>query len=257
MLAEKNLMVDLTRVRERAHEDSIKFGWVATEHMLADGLTKNLKNPKALNRCILQNKVVIRGRYDFMDKELGFMVDVEYDAPGRPGSDEEQVVSESGTGHQRGSAFVQGSGGRGSPYGVTGKNSPVTGKNSPALVSTGCYEARTGAMPRGGLYADTSEHDGKRCGQAALQDEDIIKSDGIGLDWSLDDVIKNDGTRDGRDARGEYSGVWYPGDWTCPDCGDHQFARNTTCRQCPHSRPRRYRSRRPFLWLRRNGGPTR
>mmetsp|Transcript_4654 Transcript_4654/g.10188 ORF Transcript_4654/g.10188 Transcript_4654/m.10188 type:complete len:538 (-) Transcript_4654:253-1866(-) len=23
-----------------------------------------------------------------------------------------------------------------------------------------------------------------------------------------------------------------PGDWTCPNCGDHQFARNMTCRQC-------------------------
>jgi len=23
-----------------------------------------------------------------------------------------------------------------------------------------------------------------------------------------------------------------PGDWKCPSCGDHQFAKNTTCRQC-------------------------
>jgi len=27
------------------------------------------------------------------------------------------------------------------------------------------------------------------------------------------------------------------GDWTCPQCGDHQFARNTSCRQCGASKP--------------------
>mmetsp|Transcript_32670 Transcript_32670/g.50823 ORF Transcript_32670/g.50823 Transcript_32670/m.50823 type:complete len:808 (+) Transcript_32670:194-2617(+) len=28
-----------------------------------------------------------------------------------------------------------------------------------------------------------------------------------------------------------------PGDWTCPGCGDHQFARNRVCRFCGASRP--------------------
>merc|ERR1711957_498329 len=27
------------------------------------------------------------------------------------------------------------------------------------------------------------------------------------------------------------------GDWNCPDCGDHQFARNTKCRQCGAANP--------------------
>mmetsp|Transcript_6257 Transcript_6257/g.14971 ORF Transcript_6257/g.14971 Transcript_6257/m.14971 type:complete len:368 (+) Transcript_6257:80-1183(+) len=29
-----------------------------------------------------------------------------------------------------------------------------------------------------------------------------------------------------------------PGDWTCPSCGDHQFARNPTCRKCGAQQPR-------------------
>lgn len=28
-----------------------------------------------------------------------------------------------------------------------------------------------------------------------------------------------------------------PGDWTCPGCGDHQFARNTQCRKCSTLKP--------------------
>jgi len=28
-----------------------------------------------------------------------------------------------------------------------------------------------------------------------------------------------------------------PGDWQCLQCGDHQFSRNTTCRQCGANRP--------------------
>mmetsp|Transcript_106594 Transcript_106594/g.340063 ORF Transcript_106594/g.340063 Transcript_106594/m.340063 type:complete len:181 (-) Transcript_106594:53-595(-) len=28
-----------------------------------------------------------------------------------------------------------------------------------------------------------------------------------------------------------------PGDWACPGCGDHQFARNTECRKCGTSNP--------------------
>merc|ERR1719453_1682996 len=28
-----------------------------------------------------------------------------------------------------------------------------------------------------------------------------------------------------------------PGDWLCPACGDHQFARNTQCRKCGAAKP--------------------
>merc|ERR1719336_1415686 len=28
-----------------------------------------------------------------------------------------------------------------------------------------------------------------------------------------------------------------PGDWMCPGCGDHQFARNAQCRKCGHAKP--------------------
>merc|ERR1719199_693772 len=28
-----------------------------------------------------------------------------------------------------------------------------------------------------------------------------------------------------------------PGDWLCPSCGDHQFARNMQCRKCGEANP--------------------
>merc|ERR1719246_385197 len=28
-----------------------------------------------------------------------------------------------------------------------------------------------------------------------------------------------------------------PGDWSCPSCGDHQFAKNATCRKCGAEKP--------------------
>ncbi len=32
-------------------------------------------------------------------------------------------------------------------------------------------------------------------------------------------------------------GALKPGDWNCPACGDHQFARNAKCRQCGAAKP--------------------
>merc|ERR1719350_2477245 len=32
-------------------------------------------------------------------------------------------------------------------------------------------------------------------------------------------------------------GNMQPGDWLCPACGDHQFARNDTCRKCANPKP--------------------
>ena len=29
-----------------------------------------------------------------------------------------------------------------------------------------------------------------------------------------------------------------PGDWKCPECDDHQFARNTHCRLCQTAKPK-------------------
>ena len=31
--------------------------------------------------------------------------------------------------------------------------------------------------------------------------------------------------------------AWKEGDWGCPNCGDHQFARNVACRQCGAAKP--------------------
>ena len=38
-------------------------------------------------------------------------------------------------------------------------------------------------------------------------------------------------------GRGGGFGGGRPGDWECPSCGDHNFARNTNCRRCGESRP--------------------
>eukprot|EP00446_Apocalathium_sp_SHHI-4_P002663 CAMPEP_0177180388 /NCGR_PEP_ID=MMETSP0367-20130122/15367_1 /TAXON_ID=447022 ORGANISM="Scrippsiella hangoei-like, Strain SHHI-4" /NCGR_SAMPLE_ID=MMETSP0367 /ASSEMBLY_ACC=CAM_ASM_000362 /LENGTH=165 /DNA_ID=CAMNT_0018627173 /DNA_START=71 /DNA_END=568 /DNA_ORIENTATION=+ len=37
---------------------------------------------------------------------------------------------------------------------------------------------------------------------------------------------------------GDGSGYgWKPGDWKCAGCGDHQFAKNETCRKCGEAKP--------------------
>ena len=44
----------------------------------------------------------------------------------------------------------------------------------------------------------------------------------------------------GRPRQGELRwelGGGRPGDWECPSCGDHNFARNTNCRRCGEPRP--------------------
>jgi len=38
-------------------------------------------------------------------------------------------------------------------------------------------------------------------------------------------------------AMGAMPGGMKPGDWSCPQCGDHQFARNETCRRCGGPKP--------------------
>mmetsp|Transcript_88048 Transcript_88048/g.247489 ORF Transcript_88048/g.247489 Transcript_88048/m.247489 type:complete len:538 (-) Transcript_88048:64-1677(-) len=39
-------------------------------------------------------------------------------------------------------------------------------------------------------------------------------------------------------ARKGGTGNFLPGDWNCPRCGDHQFARNLSCRSCGASKPK-------------------
>merc|ERR1719284_25258 len=41
----------------------------------------------------------------------------------------------------------------------------------------------------------------------------------------------------GTRSQGGGKGGWAPGDWACPSCGDHQFARNTECRKCGTPNP--------------------
>merc|ERR1740123_1347847 len=41
---------------------------------------------------------------------------------------------------------------------------------------------------------------------------------------------------------GGMGGGMKPGDWNCPQCGDHQFARNVTCRKCGAAKPAEARS---------------
>jgi len=63
-------------------------------------------------------------------------------------------------------------------------------------------------------------------------------------------VINKGGLEGARDATAAFIGrmssidkiargtiVLPPGDWICPGCGDHQFARNDTCRRCATPKP--------------------
>merc|ERR1719310_2147730 len=45
------------------------------------------------------------------------------------------------------------------------------------------------------------------------------------------------GSRRRAEARGGTSS-FLPGDWACPKCGDHQFARNLSCRSCGGPKPK-------------------
>ena len=44
---------------------------------------------------------------------------------------------------------------------------------------------------------------------------------------------------DGKGGQGKRGGFgqWLPGDWACPSCGDHQFAKNEYCRGCGTRKP--------------------
>ena len=46
--------------------------------------------------------------------------------------------------------------------------------------------------------------------------------------WSVNPVTGPDGGKGGK-GKGY---AFLPGDWKCPKCGDHQFAKNTECRKC-------------------------
>merc|ERR1712151_289390 len=41
----------------------------------------------------------------------------------------------------------------------------------------------------------------------------------------------------GGGKKGGNNATMKPGDWTCPSCGDLQFARNASCRQCGKEKP--------------------
>jgi len=45
------------------------------------------------------------------------------------------------------------------------------------------------------------------------------------------------GAMTGGSGKGFIAGLQTPGDWLCPSCGDHQFSRNSTCRQCGTAKP--------------------
>jgi len=45
------------------------------------------------------------------------------------------------------------------------------------------------------------------------------------------------GGKGGKDKGGKDMGKVSPGDWTCPMCGDNQFARNFECRKCGTPKP--------------------
>jgi len=41
----------------------------------------------------------------------------------------------------------------------------------------------------------------------------------------------------GKGMTGKMGGQMKPGDWRCPGCGDHQFAKNSECRKCGTPKP--------------------
>jgi hypothetical protein len=51
---------------------------------------------------------------------------------------------------------------------------------------------------------------------------------------------------EGAAAAGGKGGGLPPGDWNCPSCGDHQFARNQQCRKCGAPNPKQGKKPHPY-----------
>ena len=49
---------------------------------------------------------------------------------------------------------------------------------------------------------------------------------------------KNGGGKGKGNGKGKGGFAFIPGDWSCPECKYHQFARNTNCRKCNALKPK-------------------
>ena len=59
----------------------------------------------------------------------------------------------------------------------------------------------------------------------------------IGLGTSGDAHVKNLSELQSPHSRSSAPALLKPGDWLCPACGDHQFAKNVACRMCGARNP--------------------
>lgn len=77
--------------------------------------------------------------------------------------------------------------------------------------------------------------------QLAMFENQRLMASGDNPVYTVEDA-KESALKGPKDSNGPRGGrktnqPMLPGDWTCPGCGDHQFARNRVCRFCGASRP--------------------
>eukprot|EP00445_Apocalathium_hangoei_P032443 CAMPEP_0203962010 /NCGR_PEP_ID=MMETSP0359-20131031/92308_1 /ASSEMBLY_ACC=CAM_ASM_000338 /TAXON_ID=268821 /ORGANISM="Scrippsiella Hangoei, Strain SHTV-5" /LENGTH=157 /DNA_ID=CAMNT_0050897129 /DNA_START=71 /DNA_END=544 /DNA_ORIENTATION=+ len=83
----------------------------------------------------------------------------------------------------------------------------------------------------------------KRCGEANPEAPDTSECKWCqqGECWDHGQIDKPKGNGKGKGKMMQMMGMMFgggggsgfkPGDWKCPGCGDHQFARNEACRKC-------------------------
>ena len=59
---EKNLVVDMFRLRQRKKDNTVKIGWVGTKGMLGDALTKFVRKPYELLCAMMKNSFILSGK---------------------------------------------------------------------------------------------------------------------------------------------------------------------------------------------------
>eukprot|EP00438_Fugacium_kawagutii_P002379 Skav201008 [mRNA] locus=scaffold991:271039:287091:- [translate_table: standard] len=107
-----------------------------------------------------------------------------------------------------------------------------------------CGTAKPQNLPGAGLSATTTRNqiaregdwNCKMCGDLQFARNTVCRRCGADkpADAGLTPAVT---TPAATPTRAPGSGDLRPGDWMCPKCGDHVFARNENCRRCGQSRP--------------------
>lgn len=99
-----------------------------------------------------------------------------------------------------------------------------------------CYEAPPASAPRVELPAPPPPH--PRVEKRPWEQSPQWKCSSCGWENNMSKKeCRNSACTQWRPRGAQAVGPRRPGDWTCPGCDDHQFAKNSQCRSCGHPKP--------------------